>query len=131
MLLTTLTNPDGGTTLLAGLPGNPQAAIIALVTLVTPALAGLTGRTLPGLPAVELGGQIPARGSFTHLALVRLGCDGRGYPVNRTASATPRGLTQSAGFAVIPPNETAAASARVPLMPLPISPGELAPAEQS
>src|SRR5690606_12377006 len=29
----------------AGLPGNPQSAIVALMTLVAPLLAGLTGRT--------------------------------------------------------------------------------------
>jgi molybdopterin molybdotransferase len=127
MLLTTLTHSGRGTTLLAGLPGNPQAAIIALVTLVAPALAGLAGRALPNLPTVELGRQIPARGSCTHLALVRQGHDGRMYPVTHTAAATLRGLTQSAGFAVIPPNDTAAVGARVPLVPLPISPGELGP----
>jgi molybdopterin molybdotransferase len=127
MLLTTLTDSVRGTILLAGLPGNPQAAIIALVTLVAPALAGLTGAALPDLPTVELGGQIPARGSCTHLALVRQGHDGRGYPVSHTAAATLRGLTQSVGFAVIPPYDTATVGARVPLVPLPISPGELGP----
>jgi molybdopterin molybdotransferase len=127
MLLTTLTDSVRGTILLAGLPGNPQAAIIALVTLVAPALAGLTGGALPDLPTVELGGQIPARGSCTHLALVRQGHDGRGYPVSHAAAATLRGLAQSVGFAVIPPYDTAAIGTRVPLVPLPISPGELGP----
>ena len=48
MLLATLPRPDGGTTLLAGLPGNPQSAIVALVSLVVPALAGLAGRLAAG-----------------------------------------------------------------------------------
>jgi molybdopterin molybdotransferase len=39
--------------MLAGLPGNPQSAIVALLTLAGPA-RGLTGRPLPGLPSIEL-----------------------------------------------------------------------------
>jgi molybdopterin molybdotransferase len=131
MLLTTLADPARGTALLAGLPGNPLAAIIAMMTLVAPALAGLAGRALPDLPTVELGGQIRARGSCTHLALVRQGHDGRGYPVSHTAPATLRGLAQSAGFAVIPPHQTAPAGARVLVLPLPVSLAELPSAAQS
>jgi molybdopterin molybdotransferase len=75
--------------LLAGLPGNPQAAIIALLTLVAPALAGQTGRALPDLPAIDLGEQIPATGPCTHLALVREGHDGCGYPLRHSGELGP------------------------------------------
>src|SRR3954447_1827968 len=48
MLLSRMTMPDGRTRFLAGLPGNPQSAVIALVTLVAPLLAGLHGREPAG-----------------------------------------------------------------------------------
>jgi molybdopterin molybdotransferase len=114
----------GGRTLLAGLPGNPQAAIVALLTLVTPALAGLTGRELPGLPAIELGAPIPGRGDRTHLALVSRGPDGCGYPVAQAGSAMLRGLAHAAGFAVIAPRQAAGVGDLVPFLPLPLSAGE-------
>ena len=81
MLLTTVEDPAGRSTLLAGLPGSPQSAIIALLTLVAPALAGLTGRDLPRLPAIELGAPIPGRAAHTCLALVSRGPDDCAYPV--------------------------------------------------
>jgi molybdopterin molybdotransferase len=123
MLLTILENPAGGSTLLAGLPGNPQAAIIALLTLAAPALAGLTGRSLPDLPAIELGAAIPGRGARTHLALVCRGPDGCGYPVAHGGPAMLRGLAQAAGFAVIAPRQTADPGDLVPFVPLPLSAG--------
>ena len=43
----------------AGLPGNPQSAIVALVSLVAPLLAGLAGRAEPALPTVTLGDRRP------------------------------------------------------------------------
>lgn len=126
MLLTSLANPDGGTTLLAGLPGTPQSAVVALLTLVVPALAGLAGRCLPELPAIELGAPVPGRGSFTHLALVRPGAGGRAFPVCYAGSSMLRGLARSAGFAVIAPGEGGNAGDRVSFVPLPVFPGELA-----
>jgi molybdopterin molybdotransferase len=108
----------------AGLPGNPQSAIVALMSLVAPLLAGLAGRPAPSLPPVRLAAPIPGRGDFTHLALARLEASGEAVPVGHAGSAMLRGLAQAAGFAVIAPGADAAAGATVPLLPLP-APGGL------
>jgi molybdopterin molybdotransferase len=110
-------------TFLAGLPGNPQSAVVALVTLVAPLLAGLQGRPAPSTGQVTLGEPIPGRGNHTHLALVRLE-DDRAYPLKHAGSAMLRGLAQSVGFAVIRPGTTGQAGDRVPLVPLPLMDGE-------
>jgi molybdopterin molybdotransferase len=119
MLLATL--PGGK--FLAGLPGNPQSAVVALVSLVAPLVAGLQGRPLPSLPSVRLGAPIPGRGSYTHLALVRMDGD-LAYPVGHVGSAMLRGLAQSAGFAVIAPGTTGEPGSTLPLLPFPLSSGE-------
>ncbi len=108
---------------LAGLPGNPQSAVVALVSLVAPLLAGLQGRALPVLPSVTLGADIPGRGDFTHLALVRI-VGGLAYPVSHVGSAMLRGLARSAGFAVVRPGTAGAAGDALPLVPLPLLDGE-------
>jgi molybdopterin molybdotransferase len=109
-----------GDTLVAGLPGNPQSAIVALVSLVAPALAGLSGRPLPELPRIRLGARVPGRGGYTHLALV----DRAGRPVPHVGSAMLRGLVASVGFAVIPPGCEGAEGDEVALVPLPLLEGE-------
>jgi molybdopterin molybdotransferase len=124
MLLAAVPRPDGGTALLGGLPGNPQSAIVALLSLVAPALEGLRGRPLPALPRVRVGGEIPGRGGYTHLALVRREPDGLAYPVAHVGSAMLRGLAQAYGFAVIPPQRRATAGDEVALVPLPLMEGE-------
>lgn len=129
MLLARLPAPDGRTALLAGLPGNPQSAVVGLLTLVAPALAGWFQRPAPSLaaaPRVRLGAPIPGRGGDTHLALVRRDpADGLAYPLPHAGSAMLRGLAAAIGFAVIAPGTRAEAGAEVPLLPLPLSPGEL------
>ncbi len=119
MLLAAL--PDGR--FIAGLPGNPQSAIVALMSLVAPLIAGLQGRALPALPSVTLGAPIPGRGSFTHLALVRL-VDGLAYPASHVGSSMLRGLARSAGFAMVGPGGNGDVGATVPLVPLPVLDGE-------
>jgi molybdopterin molybdotransferase len=119
MLLAAL--PDGK--FLAGLPGNPQSAIVALMSLVAPLLAGLQGRPASALPQVTLGAPIAGRGSYTHLALVRLE-DGLGYPVSHVGSSMLRGLAHSVGFAVVAPGTNGAKGATLPLVPLPMLDGE-------
>jgi molybdopterin molybdotransferase len=110
---------------LAGLPGNPQSAVVTLVSLVVPLLAGLQGRPAPRGPMITLGAPIPGRGGQTHLALVRRDPDsGLAYPVAHTGSAMLRGLAQAVGFAVIAPDTTGEPGAQVPLVPLPIVDGE-------
>jgi molybdopterin molybdotransferase len=109
-----------GETLVAGLPGNPQSAIVALASLVAPALAGLSGRVMPEPPRIRLGAPVPGRGAYTHLALV----DRAGRPVPHVGSAMLRGLVASVGFAVIPPGCDGAEGDEVALVPLPLLDGE-------
>ncbi|MEU4557352.1 molybdopterin molybdotransferase MoeA [Actinoplanes sp. NPDC023936] len=125
MLLARVTGADGRPKFIAGLPGNPQSAVIALVTLVAPLLAGLRGRALPPLPSVEAGAAVPGRGDFTHLALAALDQTGRiATPVGHVGSAMLRGLANSHGFAVVRPGTKAAPGDVVPFLPLPLTPGE-------
>jgi molybdopterin molybdotransferase len=109
-----------GGALIAGLPGNPQSAIVALLSLGAPAIAGLAGRPLPELRTVRLGGNVPGRGGHTHLALV----DGAGRPVSHVASSMLRGLAGAVGFAVIPPGSAGVAGETAALVPLPLLDGE-------
>lgn len=109
---------------LAGLPGNPQSAVIALVTLVWPLLAGLTGRQLPRPHRVVLGAGVPGRGGDTHLALARLEPDGRAYPLPHAGSAMLRGVARADGFVVIPPGGAGSVGDEVELLPLPLRMGE-------
>ncbi|WP_344085939.1 molybdopterin molybdotransferase MoeA [Luedemannella helvata] len=110
--------PDGK--FVAGLPGNPQSAIVALMSLVEPLIAGLHGRAVPPRGTVTLGEPVPGRGGYTHLALVRVEADGLAYPLRHSASAMLRGLARSDGFAVIVPGGQGDAGAVVPLVPLPM-----------
>jgi molybdopterin molybdotransferase len=104
----------------AGLPGNPQSAVVALVSLVQPLLAGLVGQPVPALGTVRLGADVPGRGGHTHLALVRHDpVNGLAYPLAHNNSAMLRGLAQAVGFAVIAPGTTGTAGSTVPLVALP------------
>jgi molybdopterin molybdotransferase len=107
----------------AGLPGNPQSAIVALMTLVAPLLAGLCGRTEPAGTRITLAEPVPGRGEFTHLVLVRVDGSGLARPVSHTGSAMLRGLAGADGFAVIDPGTHGEVGASVPLLALPIPPG--------
>src|SRR5690606_15665523 len=86
MLLARVTH-HGRPRFVAGLPGNPQSAIVAMMSLVAPLIAGLTGRELTSLPRIRLGAPIRGRGEFTHLALVRVHPDGLAYPLPHAGSA--------------------------------------------
>ncbi len=125
MLLSRITMPDGRVKFLAGLPGNPQSAVIALITLVAPLLAGWHGRELPPLPRVEVTAPVRGRGGDTHLALSALDRDGaRATPVGHVGSAMLRGLANAHGFVVVRPDTEAAAGDVVPFLPLPLLAGE-------
>ncbi|WP_305788439.1 molybdopterin molybdotransferase MoeA [Symbioplanes lichenis] len=124
MLLARVPGPDGRPRFLAGLPGNPQSAVIALVSLVAPLLAGLSGRSLPTLRRVEVTAPVPGRGAYTHLALAALDDAGRATPVGHVASSMLRGLARADGFVVVRPDAQAAAGETTGFLPLPLFPGE-------
>jgi molybdopterin molybdotransferase len=125
MLLARVPGGDGRDRFLAGLPGNPQSAIVALMSLVAPLLAGLLGRREPVLPTVTLGAAVPGRGSYTHLALVGVDpTNGTAHPLRHVGSAMLRGLAGADGFAVIRPDTSGEAGDRVPFVPLPLLNGE-------
>ncbi|BCJ26988.1 hypothetical protein Asera_10960 [Actinocatenispora sera] len=108
----------------AGLPGNPQSAVIGLLTLVWPLVAGLTGRSVPRLSRVRLGAEIAGRGDDTHLALARLEPDGLAYPLPHNGSAMLRGLAWADGFVLVPPGATGRAGEPAEFLPFPLSAGE-------
>ncbi|GAB3148767.1 molybdopterin-binding protein [Micromonospora sonneratiae] len=125
MLLARVVGADGRVRFVAGLPGNPQSAIVALVSLVAPLLAGLQGRPMPVLPQATLAEPIRGRGNYTHLALVRVDpAQGTAHPVRHVGSAMLRGLAQADGFAVIPPGTQGEPGERVSVVPLPLLFGE-------
>jgi molybdopterin molybdotransferase len=115
--------PGGRSKFVAGLPGNPQSAIVALVSLVVPLLAGLAGHSEPALGQVTLAEPVPGRGDFTHLALVRTDPSGLAYPLPHAGSAMLRGLARADGFAVIQPGTEGRAGSAVPFAPLPLCGG--------
>jgi molybdopterin molybdotransferase len=121
MLLATVLRPRPR--FVAGLPGNPQSAVVALMSLVEPLLRGLAGRDERTLPRVTLAEPAPGRGDFTHLVLVRVDAEGKAWPVGHAGSAMLRGLAGADGFAVIAPGTDGSAGAAVPLVPLPLLPG--------
>lgn len=108
----------------AGLPGNPQSAVIGLLTVVWPLVAGLTGRPLPRLHRVRTGAPVPGRGDDTHLALARIELDGLAYPLPHNGSAMLRGLARADGFLVVPPGSEARAGDSLELLAFPLHPGE-------
>jgi molybdopterin molybdotransferase len=125
MLVARITGDDGRPRFIAGLPGNPQSALVALASLVEPLLAGLRGRALPPLGTVVLAEPVPGRGDYTHLALVHVdAATGSARPVRHVGSAMLRGLARAHGFAAIAPGTSGEVGARVPFVSLPLLPGE-------
>ncbi|HCT75399.1 MAG TPA: molybdopterin molybdenumtransferase MoeA [Micromonosporaceae bacterium] len=106
------------TTFIAGLPGNPQSAVVALVSLVAPLLAGLTGAPEPMPSPITLGAPVPGRGDYTHLALVK-SQSANWFPVPHAGSAMLRGLAGAGGFAVIPPHGQGLPGQQVDYLELP------------
>jgi molybdopterin molybdotransferase len=123
MLLAQVPRPGRRPAFVAGLPGNPQSAVVALVSLVVPLLLGLTGRPLGELSRVRLAGAIRGRGEATHLALVRLTEAGLAEPLGHAGSAMLRGLARADGFAVIEPGGDATPGTEVGFLPLPLQAG--------
>jgi molybdopterin molybdotransferase len=86
-----------------GLPGNPLAAILALLTLGDPLLAGLTGAPAPRTHRVEVGAELAGRASTSLLVPYRLE-DGRAVASTWRGSAMMRGLADSVGVLICPPD---------------------------
>ncbi len=103
--------PDGR--LLAGLPGNPLAALSALVTVVAPVLAALTGRPLPELGGARLTEGLAAARTGTRLVPVRV-VGGLARPTGHGGAAMLRGAAVADALAVV--DGDLAAGDRVPLV---------------
>jgi molybdopterin molybdotransferase len=94
---------DGRT--LAGLPGNPLAAVSAVVTLVVPALRSLRG--LPPAPTrtTTLATDVPGHPHDVRLVPVRAG-----QPLHYIGPAMLRGLASADALVVVPPGGASAGS---------------------
>jgi molybdopterin molybdotransferase len=102
---------------LVGLPGNPQAAIVALMTLALPLVDALVGRPLADLGTRRLAAPVVSRGTRTRLVpCVDVG--GAAAPAEFIGSGMLRGLAASDGFAVVAGGQ-GAVGAIVPWLPLP------------
>jgi molybdopterin molybdotransferase len=102
---------------LVGLPGNPQAAIVALMTLGLPLVDALAGRPLADLGTRRLAAPVVSRGARTRLVpCVDLG--GAAVPAEFIGSGMLRGLAGSDGFAVVAGGQ-GDGGAIVPWLPLP------------
>ena len=93
--------PDGR--LLAGLPGNPLAALVGLLVLAAPALAGWSGRGLPELTDVVAARAIPGHvGGTTLMPYAKV--YGGVVPSRWVGSGMMRGLADSAGIVAVSPH---------------------------
>lgn len=94
--------PDGR--LVACLPGNPLAAMIAAITLCEPLIAGLAGRA--ARPTRIVGG-VALAGRTSSTMLVPYGAvDGRTTIVPWQGSGMMRGLAEASGLLVVPETGT-------------------------
>lgn len=107
-------------TLLAGLPGNPLAAVAGTVTLVAPLLRRLGGHRDGTTRRATLASALPGHPRDTRLLPVRLTEDGA-VPVAYDGPAMLRGLATADALAVIPPGGLAA-GAGAELLPVPPAP---------
>lgn len=113
--------PDG--VLIAGLPGNPLAALVALVTIVQPVLEGLTGRGLATLPlaaATENFPPLPGRHRLVPARVVLTPSGARLEAAAHRGPAMLRGLADSDCFLLVGP-EGLTVGAPAPYLPLPWS----------
>ncbi|WP_026119584.1 molybdopterin molybdotransferase MoeA [Nocardiopsis ganjiahuensis] len=97
-----LAHADG--TVFVGLPGNPNAALVASLTLLVPLLGAMSGRpdpaSVPG--TVPLAGEVRSRPDDTCLVAVRLR-EGRAEPVGHDRPGSLRGAALAEAYAVVPP----------------------------
>lgn len=105
--------PDGK--LVAGLPGNPLAALVSFMTVVAPALRGLTGQTEYRMARVSLAKDFAC--DRTRVVPVVLASGVAEFTEFR-GSAMLRGLTQADGLGVISPGDNPAGTL-IRVLPLP------------
>ncbi|GHC91097.1 molybdopterin molybdenumtransferase MoeA [Nocardiopsis terrae] len=93
-----------GNTAFVGLPGNPNAALVASLTLLVPLLCAMSGRTDPARATgtVPLSGEVRSRPEDTRLVAVRLR-EGRAEPVGHDRPGSLRGAALAEAYAVVPP----------------------------
>jgi molybdopterin molybdotransferase len=105
--------PDGK--LVAGLPGNPLAALVSFMTVVAPALRGLSGQSENRMAKIALAKDFPC--DRTRVVPI-LQSSGMAEMTEFRGSAMLRGLSQADGLGVISPGENPAGTlSRV--LPLP------------
>jgi molybdopterin molybdotransferase len=117
MLLAVIPDSAGRQVPLVGLPGNPHSAVVGFVTLAVPILDALLGRAPRALASVPAAEELRAPAGHTRLVAGNLQ-DGAFVLSPYGGSAMLRGLSQSAGFAVVPEGRTAAGD-HVAWLPLP------------
>ena len=101
--------------LVAGLPGNPLAALVSFLTIVAPALRGLSGQTNFRMAKAPLRLDFPC--DRTRVVPVMLTA-GKAQLTEFRGSAMLRGLSQADGLAVITPGDNLAGTL-VRILPLP------------
>jgi molybdopterin molybdotransferase len=101
--------------LVAGLPGNPLAALVSFLTVVAPALRGLVGQSESRMMQVQLDQNYPC--DRTRVVPIVLD-SGRAKLTEFRGSAMLRGLTHADGLGVISPGDNPAGSL-IRILPLP------------
>ena len=105
--------PDGK--LVAGLPGNPLAALVSFMTVVAPALRGLSGQSEYRLAKIPLAKDFAC--DRTRVVPIMMSSGAAEFTEFR-GSAMLRGLSQADGLGVISPGENQAGTL-IRVMPLP------------
>jgi molybdopterin molybdotransferase len=105
--------PDGK--LVAGLPGNPLAALVSFMTIVAPALRGLSGQSENRMAKVPLAKDFAC--DRTRVVPIVLS-SGAAETTEYRGSAMLRGLSQADGLGVISPGDNPAGTL-IRVLPLP------------
>jgi molybdopterin molybdotransferase len=107
--------------LIFGLPGNPVSAFITFLLFVRPALLRLMGASddelqLPRVPSI-LAGELNNGGDRPHYVRGQLR-EGKFAVIGRQESHALYGLSRANALVRVPANQTLAAGAKVPVIPL-------------
>jgi molybdopterin molybdotransferase len=105
--------PDGK--LVAGLPGNPLAALVSFMTVVAPALRGLSGQSENRIAKIPLAKDFPC--DRTRIVPI-VQSSGMAEMTEFRGSAMLRGLSHADGLGVISPGDNPAGTL-IRVLPLP------------